>query len=299
MKDSLSNRLPCQIGPRPSVFGKLLLSGQTLPSATEPRPPYSASCSCPSFAYALLACSPDIGFDDEGDGASGGGSGCSAPPPLRQFSGGDGSSANPFLICTPYQLERVAADLAGNYILGQDIDLDNRRYTESVVDVRYIFPKEFTGTFDGRGYKIQNLRVEGSGTAPANGDAALFRELASGGMIQNVGIENVDISTQETGSLGFEVRVASLVALQSGGTIRNCYMSDSDGDTDVQGDGGRTWVGGLVGEQRGGEIIGSYAEGELRGGSGFDSVGGLVGEQSGGVISDSYAAGEARGDGWY
>ena len=187
MKDSLSNRLPCQIGPRPSVFGKLLLS-----------------LLCVS---ALLACSPDIGFDDDGEGASG--SGCSAPPPLRQFSGGDGSSANPFLICTPYQLERVAADLAGNYILGQDIDLSGKVYTVPVIDVRYTAATSFTGTFDGRGYKIQNLSIEASGTAPANGDAAIFRELDSGGVIQNVGIENVNISTMDTGG----VRVASLQAV--------------------------------------------------------------------------------------
>ena len=59
---------------------------------------------------------------------------------------------------------------------------------------------------------------------------------------------------------------------------------------------GTAHVGGLVGEQRGGSIVASYATGDADGGAGdSDLVGGLVGSKFGGAIVASYATGSANG----
>ena len=104
--------------------------------------------------------------------------------------------------------------------MGQDINLNNELFTP--------IAGAFTGTLDGRGKKIMNLKIH------VSGHGALFVELGSEGNIKNLGIKEFDV----TGS----GQVGSLVASNSG-TITSCYAVDSDGATDLSG-GVNSYVGG-------------------------------------------------------
>ena len=204
---------------------------------------------------------------------------CSDPATTDSALPGKGTVDNPFALCSPAHLSLIgdtgtnaAYTLSASYVMGQDIDLNNKSFTP-IAGV-------FTGTLDGRDRKIMNLKIK------VSGHGALFVELGSGGSIKNLGIEEFDV----TGSR----RVGSLVATSSG-TITNCYAVDSDKATDLSGGANSDSVGGLVGSQKGGSITSSYAAGNPDGGSGNDNIGGLVGYQKGGSITSSYATGGPHG----
>jgi PGF-CTERM protein len=102
----------------------------------------------------------------------------------------------------------------------------------------------------------------------------MFGYVGSGGRIEKVGVENVNI----TGNVG----VGGLVGRNSG-TVENSYATGS-----VSSDGFN--VGGLVGDGRLGTVKKSYATGDV---SGDSNVGGLVG--NGGTVEKSYATGSVSG----
>ena len=77
----------------------------------------------------------------------------------------------------------------------------------------------FTGTFDGQGKEIMNLTIS------VNGNAGLFLELGADGTIQNLGINNFNVTTTKTS--GSHPSVGTLAA-EAGGSIVNCYAVDSD-----------------------------------------------------------------------
>ena len=204
---------------------------------------------------------------------------CSDPATTDSALPGTGTVDNPFALCSPAHLSLIgdtgtneAYTLSANYVMGQDINLNNVSFTP--------IAESFTGTLDGRDKKIMNLTIN------VSGHAALFVELGVGGNIKNLGIKEFDV----TGS----GRVGSLVATSSG-TITNCYAVDSDESTDLSGGANSDFVGGLVGFQRS-HLTSSYATGNPEGGSGDDKVGGLVGRLSStGSITSSYATGSPDG----
>ncbi len=136
----------------------------------------------------------------------------------------------------------------------------------------------YTGTFDGQGYAVKNL------TLAELQYLGLFGKTGSGAVIQNVGVEDVNIApTANTYSYS-----AGLVAYVSGTTtIENCYVSGKI--TGVQ------YLGGLV----------SYSSGKLTMNkcynlaevSGTTYVAGLVGRLSLNTtqISNSYNFGAVTG----
>ena len=212
---------------------------------------------------------------------------CSLPVEASGFNKGEGTVGSPFLICSRSQLEEISMGLGKHYELGQSIDLQNDPFTPLL--------GSFTGSLDGKGYEIQNLTI-----AVSTKQAGLFAELGAAGSIQNLGIVGLNVTSTNTGGTGSDpVRIGALAALMSGGEIKNCYAiaNDSDDDPDLRGGNGQyDYVGGLVGQQDGGSIIGSYANGNAYGGNGsFGRVGGLVGRQDAGSIIGSYATGNADG----
>ena len=197
---------------------------------------------------------------------------------------GMGTEAEPYVLCLPVHLSLIGSgdyELSAYYIQGRTLNLNNELFTP--------IAGAFTGSFDGQNRKIQNLKI--SVDTPR---AGLFAELGAGGLIQNLALEEVDVASINTGG---SARVGGLVALMSAGTIKNCSLTDSDGEPDLKAASGATDnVGGLVGRQEGGKIIASYATGSANGGDGpTDSVGGLLGWQNSGDIIASYATGDADG----
>ena len=117
-----------------------------------------------------------------------------------------------------------------------------------------------------------------------------FGDIQSNSRIRNVGL--VNNLSEYTGNSNDVVRVGGIAGWQEGGDIIASYAT---GDV-IDGNSARSNVGGLVGNQLRGNIIASYATGNVYGGGGTnDVVGGLVGQQQGDNIIASYATGNADG----
>ena len=187
-----------------------------------------------------------------------------------QYSGGRGTTGDPYQIATAADLialGKTPEDYAGHFILTANIDLDpnlpgRRVFAGAVIALdtvddglaayreRYQGPP-FTGVFDGNGYTISHLTIEGGGFL------GLFGELAPEALIYDLGLDAVSI--QGTG-----YRVGSLAGT-SFGSVTRCHSTGVvSGVSDV---------GGLVGRNSG-AIASCYSACAA---SGVRSVGGLVG----------------------
>ena len=131
--------------------------------------------------------------------------------------------------------------------------------------------RPFSGTFEGNGYTISNLRIN----AAYAGNVGLFGATGDAAEIDGVGLLNVDIIGRDN--------VGGLVGHKTGGTVSNSYVTGR-----VAGE-GLYDVGGLVGWHRGGTITDSYTSSTVVA-IGTNS-GGLVGNNDNATITNSYALG--------
>ena len=174
--------------------------------------------------------------------------------------------------------------------------------------------KNLSGSFEGLGNRIANLKVHESGSSE---NAALFSRIASGGVVRDLNIDAADMS-----GTGGEDQLAGAVAGNNDGAISNVHVT---GTVSLSGE--HSVAGGLVGESDGailrcsanatvislgqsnsiGGLLGiNYEEGESHSGSVMESfstgvvsaqkqdafdmnVGGLIGGAVGGNISNSYS----------
>ena len=231
------------------------------------------------------------------------------PVTALAYSGGDGSSGDPYQISTISDLEQVRADTAAGvvywYRLENDIDLSGVTNWTPIGDDS----KHFKGHFDGNNHVIRNMSI------------SLFGYIDSAAGIKDLGLENMDINLDAGGYVG------GLAGI-SHGTISNCSVAGRVYTGPVLGTGinigglvgfnggtistshttvnvsGNAIVGGLVGTNNGtnynGSISNSYATGRVSATQyvdGTSAVGGLVGVNYGGSISNSYATGSVSGDG--
>ncbi|WP_204844958.1 GLUG motif-containing protein, partial [Sedimentisphaera salicampi] len=249
------------------------------------------------------------------------------------FAAGDGTENNPYQISTPDHLEAVNNDLSAHYILINDIDLAGITYNKAVI-APYTDSNspEFSGRFDGSGFEIKNLTINGG----ENSYVGLFGRSALG-FVENTGITNCNIIGQNC--------VAGLIGSSHNSIISNCYTVGSlegieqlgllsgymrigiaknsytmgsiiglDGAYRVGGLSGmihnatimscyssasieadlNSWgVGGLCGYNYFGSILNSYSTGSVRG---HESTGGLCGRNYDGAISNCYSTGFVQGD---
>ncbi len=176
-------------------------------------------------------------------------------------------------IRTLSELQAVNDDLAGHYILMNDIDASETAKWDSgrgfVPIGNYTAP--FMGIFDGNNKKITGLTIKRH-----DGSVGLFGKAYTGSTIKNLGLEDFTIAGNEC--------CGGLVGSQDGGSISNCYSSGSVS--------GGSSCGGLVGSQDGGSISNCYSFGSVHGGSG---CGGLVGSQEGGSITNCYSTARVPG----
>ncbi len=138
------------------------------------------------------------------------------------------------------------------------------------------FENRYTGTFDGGGHTITGLTVN----QKERGNVGLIGYLGSGGKVQNVVLEGVQITSDN--SSGYAGGVAGN---SFGGTIENCSVSGS-----VSGSfSGSFSVGGVVGSQWGGSITGCSSSATVNAGG---VAGGVVGLADGGAtLTACYATG--------
>ena len=197
------------------------------------------------------------------------------------------------------ELQDIQDDLAGDYVLVDDIDLSTVDSFEPIGD----FNQPFMGSFDGGGYTVEGLDIE----RVEESDVGLFGAVGSSGVVENVGVEDAFVDgeqwvgilvgynegtvsdTYAAGEAFADTRVGGLVG-GNDGTVERSYAESEVSGVDI--------VGGLVGRNEG-DISESYADASV---AGFDledteaqDLGGLVGVNLG-QVSDSYATGEVLGD---
>jgi tRNA A-37 threonylcarbamoyl transferase component Bud32 len=192
----------------------------------------------------------------------------------NRFSGsGSGTPSDPYVITNVKQLQEMKYDLKAYYVLGNDIDASETKNWNNGQGFEPIGDKDnpFTGSFDGRGHKIYNLYIN-----TTRSYVGLFGYVGKEGIIKNVGLEKVEISSKG-GDVG------GLIGWNSG-IVSNSYSIGT-----VNGD----WhVGGLVGYNVG-TISNSYSTGVVKGNI---LIGGLVGSNDrGGIVSNSYSTGSVNG----
>ncbi|MDD3148945.1 MAG: InlB B-repeat-containing protein, partial [Candidatus Riflebacteria bacterium] len=233
----------------------------------------------------------------------------------QEFAGGDGSSASPYLVANPEQLNRVRNHPEASFRQISDIDLSNSIYNTGngwvpIGSSTIAWPSlKFKGTYDGDGKKIANLFIKSEGEEYVG----LFGSV-DGAVIKNLTIETADVTGKNS--------VGILAGSVSNGKISNCHSSgrvkcvsarsggllgygmsviieDSSSSATVS---GLTFQGGLIGDvstsltlssitncNTSGSVIGSY------------TVGGLVGNIDGksslsATVVNSYATGDVSGD---
>ena len=157
----------------------------------------------------------------------------------------------------------------------------------------------FTGTFEGLGHTIPNLKVD----TGSNDDAGLFGYVS--GTVRDIGLtggstnggsavgalvganHGAIVNAYATGTVTGGGDVGGLVGYSSGALV-NVYATGAVG-------GAGDNVGGLVGDEYGGTIANAYANGAVNG-TGDEYVGGLVGYQYAGTVTHAYATGAVNGD---
>ncbi len=211
-------------------------------------------------------------------------------------------------ISTCQGLQDMQNDLAADYCLAKDIEcgMTNPANPSWKVggtwgDMKGFAPvgkdhdNKFTGSFDGRGHKIENLYIN----RPSTFIVGLFGSIL--GDIKDVGLKDVNIKGGEnTGSLvgwnnatitnsystGVVIgsnKVGGLAG-NNAETIINSYSTAK-----VTGD---REIGGLVGANWFGTIINSHSTGSV---SGNNTIGGLAGWTGNGMIENSYSTGAVTG----
>lgn len=205
----------------------------------------------------------------------------SSRPMLRAFLNftQDGSGRNQ--ITNVYQLQGMAADLAGDYVLANNIDASLISASGNTSDVwggRGFAPVgnnsggHFTGSLDGQGFVIDGLTIN-----RADQDfVGLFGALGNASQVTNLGLERVSVSgADQTGALA-GVAFGNIDKVYSSGTVT-----------------GGDYTGGLIGIQASGNTTASYSSVTVQG---DEFVGGLAGRFQGTLLSNSYATGAVTGN---
>jgi hypothetical protein len=170
-----------------------------IPSVTKRH--YLAVVSLFLITAALMALVPGCEGEGEGEGE------------------GNNHPSEDLEIRTWYDLDDVRDNREGHHTLMNDLDSTTAGYTQLASPTanqgKGWEPIGLKGSFDGQGYEIRDMYIY----RPDESKAALFRGLGIGGVIQNVGVVDADV----TGDDG----VAGLVAFNNEGTLSNSYFRGS------------------------------------------------------------------------
>ncbi len=201
-----------------------------------------------------------------------------AAPVTDGYAGGRGTSDQPYRLRTAQQLAYARFNPHRNFVLSEDVNLqDIGNWTPiggSSAD------DHFTGTFDGNGYVISNLLMDGNVTF----NLGLFGTVR-GAVIENITLENVTLEGRRT--------IGGLAARATDGAlIRNCRVINVDiTATDT---GGQLLTGGLIGAAENVNVVNCSVEGgDVESDGSY--VGGLIGNFDAGTIENSFATCRVEG----
>ncbi len=174
------------------------------------------------------------------------------------FNTGDGSAANPYLICNKLQLNRIgseAALLTKSFKLGSDLD-----FTNSTFVMIGSQDTPFTGNFDGDKYVFSSILLNPENTYTYIG---LFANVLNS-TIKNLTVNGITITLFANHHMG------GLIAKANGSSFSNLHVQ---GLNIV----GNDHSGGLAGEMRNSSLSHSSVEGILNQTFGSDASGGMIG----------------------
>jgi len=184
--------------------------------------------------------------------------------------------ADCYVIKTREDLEDVAKDLMGNFVLGNDIDLSGEPWTPL---------PWFSGTFDGAGYSIDGMHID----AATEDNSGLFIGLYNG-HVYNLKMSGVDVDIDAATSFAAIGSICGSLNNQS--SLLNCTVTGKVSVTSAESN-RDLFAGGLAGISDLGYITDCY--------SGVDvsvvtpnsvHAGGLTGILNNGEAKNSYAVGD-------
>jgi len=178
-----------------------------------------------------------------------------------------------------HDLDAIRDDLAGHYVLMNDLDSTAPGYEELASAIAnggkgwepigvYDQPdssRGFTGYFNGKGYEIGDMFID----RPDEDGVGLFGFVDEGGFIQGVGVIDAHVTGRR--------RVGGLAGFNRLGTVDDCYSSAVVA--------GEELIGGLLGWNRGGTVKNSHSTGSV---TGDGVIGGLVGGSQWGTVRNSH-----------
>ena len=142
------------------------------------------------------------------------------------IANGSGTIEDPYLISNIEQFLNIKNDLSKHYKLIDNIDFNgaeispigyslNGNYSESY--------KEFTGSFDGNGFKLRNFNIVGESYT------GLFAKIGLKGIVKNITLENVkSSSTISTAKSSVSNYYIGSVCGLNNGTVSNCQITSGN-----------------------------------------------------------------------
>jgi PGF-pre-PGF domain-containing protein/uncharacterized repeat protein (TIGR02543 family) len=228
---------------------------------------------------------------------------------LLPYSGGSGTSDDPYLLSTDSDIDTLSttsADWGKNFTLTQNITLVGNHTPIGNSGT------QFTGDFDGDGYTISNLTIY-----ETTNYVGFFGYIGDGADIHDLEVEtsqdgvvstmyNVGILVGQTDNIGTNISNCSVTGNVTGGSnvgglvgvagwyseIINCSATVNVTATSD------TATGGLIGCSFA-TVSNCSATGTVTGAAGYGYVGGLIGDISEGDISNCFAAVDVTGSGNY
>jgi len=203
-----------------------------------------------------------------------------------------------------YDLDTVRDNLGGNHKLMNDLDSTTDGYEELASPTANDgfgwqpignWDERFNGTFDGQGYEIRDLFIDG------DDEVGLFSFVGEGAHIKDIGVVNVNVTGQvyvgalagynlghvsnsyATGSVVGEDVVGGLIGSNAGPISDSHFIGNVNADQTV---------GGLVGGNELSSVSDCYSIGNV---TGLQGIGGLIGDNYG-PLSDSYFTGSVTGE---
>jgi len=212
---------------------------------------------------------------------------------LLAYSGGSGTSSNPYIIANKADLIEFSVDQPNygkHFKMTADIDFEGETFWGIAQDSNKtpgFQGNEFTGTFDGNGHVISNFKI--SGRRDYNSLFGRIGNTYSFGTVKNLGVVNCIISNCVNYAGGLCGDLAS-------GTIDNCYATGIiEIDQSKYNAGYGRYIGGLCGNSGSkSTIINSYSSCIVQGSY---EAGGICGNNEG-TIRNCYSTSSVTYSSW-
>ena len=187
----------------------------------------------------------------------------------------------------------------GNYRLMNDIDMSAETAKGGAWDTGHGWTplKEFSGEFDGNGYRIKGMNIYGN---PGE-YVGLFGGIARGGKVYNLGMVDVNIGNLDENEY-YDNDIGAIAGVVEGGSISKCYSSGKIVCPNINEENDWLYAGGIAGYFLGVEISDCYNTLKIDNSANADSVfkdrifiGGITGELRSSSIERCYNAGAVSG----